>query len=89
MSFGTLWGDPDVKALFEPGGPIHERVEAAKSALCRIDGTTDPVKIGLHRGEITAFAFLKSYLEEASRKKDLPTPQPRVTSPPQARRRIR
>ena len=92
MSFSTLWGDPDVRALFEPGGPIHERAEAATSALCRLDGPTDLDVIGRHRGEISAFAFLKNYLIEASRKKQTPEVAKAASGaslPPQALRRIR
>lgn len=89
MSFSTLWGDPDVRALFEPGGPIHERVESAKGALCRLDGPTELDVIGRHRGEISAFSFLRNYLEQASLKKDVPASPTKPSLPPQALRRIR
>ena len=89
MSVSTLWGDPDVQALFMEGGAAYERIQAAKNRLSSLDGPTDPAEIGRLRGEVSALMFLRHHLEETSKKKEAPRPGARPSSPPQAVRRTR
>lgn len=89
MSVSTLWGDPDVQALFAEGGAAYERIQAARNRLSSLDGPTDPAELGRLRGEISALMFLRHHLEETSKTKDAPGQGARPSSPPQAVRRIR
>lgn len=70
MNWSRLASNPEFRELYEDDGLVGKEIQRIVSALTKLDGVTDPYKIGDMRGRLAALRWLRKIVNEKARQQE-------------------